>query len=99
MALNSERIEIALSAIASRPRDIRAYLRQPGPDFEPASTDEIDAMLVLLVSEDVNHPARLRFSNILRSWDNADGGEWTGDTRRNSAERRQRIHSLMKSGS
>src|SRR2546430_5171388 len=67
-----ERIEMALGAMAlGGPRNLRAYLERPGPDFEDASKDEVDAAIDLLLSADPNHPARLRFSNLLRSWDNA----------------------------
>ena len=94
-----ERIEMTLGAMApGGPRDIRAYLEQPGPDFQKATPVEIDALIDLLLSADPNHPARLRFSNLLRSWDNAKDAKWSADTPRNTAARRQRIHELLHSG-
>ena len=72
-----ERIEMALGAMAAGgPRHLRAYLEQPGPDFQKATPVEIDEIIDLLLSGDPNHPARLRFSNLLRSWDNAKDAKW-----------------------
>jgi hypothetical protein len=93
-----ERLEMALGAMATAgPRSLRAYLEQPGPDFERADSGEIDQIVDLFLSPDPNHPARLLFSNILRTWDNAKDAKWTGATTRNSAARRKRIHELLKS--
>ena len=95
----TERIEMALGAMApGGPRNVRAYLEQPGPDFEKATRAEIDDMLDLLLSADPNNQARLLFSNLLRSWDNAKDARWTGETARNTAGRRKQIHELLKSG-
>jgi hypothetical protein len=99
MARFSERIEIALGAMTAAPRNLRAYLGRPGPDVEEASASEIEDAINLLLSADPNNSARLRFSNLLRSWDNAKDSRWTGDTARNSAARRKRIHELLKSDS
>jgi hypothetical protein len=94
-----ERIEIALGALASAgPRDLRAYLKQPGPDFAPASQGEVEKLLDEILSPDPNNPPRLRFSVLIRSWDNAKDGKWIGDTPRNSSSRRSKIHELLKSG-
>jgi hypothetical protein len=94
-----ERIEMALGAMAlGGPRNLRAYLEQPGPDFEKATRHEIDEIINMLLSSDPNSPARLRFSNLLRSWDNAKDARWVGNTPRNTADRRRRIHELLKSG-
>ena len=95
-----ERIDGALAAMKpSGPRNLRAYLEQPGPDFEKSSSAEVAQMIDLLLSGDPNDPARLRFSNLLRSWDNAKDAKWAGDTARNTAVRRKRIHALLKSDS
>ncbi|MGY2805565.1 Z1 domain-containing protein [Bradyrhizobium sp. USDA 4506] len=90
------RIETALGAMSLRPRPLRAYLEKPGPDFESASASDLDRMLDLLLSTNPNEPARVRFSNLLRSWDNAKNVDWT-QTARNSAVRRKAIHEILKS--
>ncbi len=93
-----ERIETALGAMASAgPRVLRAYLERPGPDFEKASPGEVDFLVDLLLSKDPNEPARLRFSSLLRSWDNAKDAIWVGATARNTASRRKLIHQKLKS--
>jgi len=93
-----ERIEIALGAMAQAgPRDLRAYLEKPGPDFSSASPAEIDSMLGLILSPDPNSKIRLLFSNLLRSWDNSKDGRWVNATTRNTVARRKRIHELLKS--
>jgi hypothetical protein len=94
-----ERLEMALGAMAPvGPRNLRAYLEQPGPDFEKADPSKIDHIVDLLLSPNPNHPARLRFSNVLRSWDNVKEAKWTDNTGRNTADRRKRIHELLRSG-
>src|SRR4051812_36269401 len=94
-----ERIEMALSAMGpGGPRSLRDYFEQPGPDFEKATKPEIDKMLDLLLSPDPNNSARLRFSNLLRSWDNMKDAKWSNSTARNTVDRRQRIHEQLKSG-
>src|SRR5688572_14664457 len=94
-----ERIEMALGAMApSGPRNLRAYLEQPGPDVSRATPEEIDVMVDLLLSTDPNNPARLRFSHLLRSWDNVREAKWTNGSDRNTAARRKRIHELLQSG-
>src|SRR5688572_16955361 len=98
MNTHLERIEMALGAMApGGPRNLRAYLEQPGPDFDKASQTEVDALIDLLLSTDPNNPARLRFSNVLRSWDNTKDAKWTEDTARNTEPRRKRIHELLRS--
>jgi hypothetical protein len=93
-----ERLEVALGAMgAGGPRGLRAYLEQPGPDFERANAKEIEAIVDLILCPDPNHPARLRFSNALRSWDNVKEAKWTNGTPRNTAARRGLIHELLKS--
>src|ERR1035437_2660325 len=93
-----ERIEVALGAMTTwGPRNLRGYLEQPGPDFEKSPAAEVESMIDLLLSADPNHPARLRFSDILRSWDNEKNAKWIDDTLRNTLERRKRIHTLLKS--
>src|SRR5258705_3937952 len=94
-----ERIEMALGAMApGGPRDLRAYCEQPGPDVTKATPENIEDMIGLLLSGDPNHPARLRFSHLLRSWDNIKEAKWTGDIARNTSARRRRIHELLRSG-
>jgi hypothetical protein len=93
-----ERIETALSAMASTgPRNIREYISRPGPDFELATQNDVDSAINIVLSEDPNSPARLKFSNLLRSWDNAKQAKWAGDTHRNTPARRERIHQLLNS--
>ena len=43
------------------PRNLRAYLEQPGPDFEKADADEVEVLIDLILAPDPNQPARLRF--------------------------------------
>jgi hypothetical protein len=91
-------IEAALATMrATGPRALRAYLAQPAPDFEKASAEKIDAMIALMLSEDPNASARLAFSELLRSWDNNKDAPWTAGIPRNTRERRQHIHELLKS--
>jgi hypothetical protein len=92
----SERIEMALGALQAAPRALIAYLNQPGPDVEPASKKELANVVDLLLSDNPDESARVRFSNLLRSWDNAKAAAWTGATSRNTAERRALIHTLLK---
>jgi hypothetical protein len=48
MASLPERLEMALGAMApGGPRNLRAYLEQPGPDFERADSREIDQIIDL----------------------------------------------------
>lgn len=94
-----ERIEMTLGAMAAGgPRNLRTYLEKPGPDFKEASASEVDKIVDLLLSVEANNAARLRFSNLLRSWDNAKDPTWADGTARNSAERRKRIHHRLTSG-
>lgn len=92
-----ERIDIALGAMSNTPRNLVAYLKQPGPDIEEATPAVINGMLDLLLSNDPNDLTRLRFSNLLRSWDNTKEATWTAGTARNTAGRRKLIHHLLKS--
>lgn len=94
----NDRIDAALGAMASvGPRDLRAYLRQPGPDFERVDESEVDRAIGQLLAADPNAPARLRFSNLLRTWDNTKDANWTRDSKRNTSARRSLIHQLLKS--
>jgi len=98
MMLILERIEMALGAMqAAGPRDLRAYLAQPGPDIPKADQAEIDNAIELLLASDPNGPARLRFSNLLRAWDNQRDIAWVGDSPRNTAARRKLIHERLNS--
>jgi hypothetical protein len=93
-----ERLAIALGAMGTGgPRNLVAYLEQPGPDFEKADAKEVEAIVELMLSSDPNHPARLRFSNAIRSWDNIKEAKWTNGTARNTAVRRNLIHGLLRS--
>ena len=92
-----ERLDIVLGAMASRPRNLRAYLEHPLPDFPRASAAEVAAAVDLLLSADPNDSVRLRFSDLMRSWDNTRDAEWINGTARNTAERRQQIHQLLSS--
>jgi hypothetical protein len=96
---STERLEVVLGAMATGgPRDLRRYVAQPGPDFEIATPTEVDELIEQLLASDPNAVARLRFSNLLRGWDNAKDPSWGGATRRNSVERRKQIHARLKSG-
>src|SRR5687768_12299399 len=94
-----EHIEMALGALQSGgPRDLRAYLAKPGPDMDEASAEAVEEMIDMLLASDPNAPARLRFSHLLRSWDNGKNVSWAEGTDRNTAARRQVIHKRLKSG-
>jgi hypothetical protein len=94
----SQYIAAALATMrATGPRNLRAYLAQPAPDFERASPAEVDAMISLMLSTDPNTPARLGFSELLRSWDNLKDAPWAAGIPRNTEQRRRRIHELLKS--
>src|SRR5262245_51041624 len=98
MEQHLERIQMALGAMtAAGPRNLRAYLEQPGPDVDRASSSEVDSMIDLILSTDPNHPARLLFSNLLRTWDNVKDARWTSGVDRNTAARRKLIHELLHS--
>ena len=92
-----DRINAVLGAMTDRPRALVDYFRKPGPDFETADEPDIEKMLSVILSPDPNDSTRIRFSNLLHSWDNAKDAEWVGQTIRNSAARRARIHTLLKS--
>ena len=93
-----ERIEAVLGTLTTGgPRGLCAHLKNPGGEFEVASPTEVDHMIDQLLSADPNHPARVRFSSLLRSWDNAKDTKWTAGTPRNTEIRRKRIHELLKS--
>ena len=81
--------------MGSRPRDLLAYLEKPGPDFQSLSDSELSDVLDLLLNSDANHPARLRFSNLIREWDNSKQPEWGASTPRNTADRRSAIYQLL----
>src|SRR5688500_11680256 len=81
---------------ASGPRDLRAYLSKPGPDFPDATAKQMQSMLDLILSTDPNEPARLQFSDQLRAWDNSKDGNWIDSTVRNTSARRGLIYRLLK---
>lgn len=93
----ADRVNAALGAMVDRPRGLVKYLRQPGPDFEPANDDDIELILSSVLSPDPNDTYRIKFSNLLHSWDNAKDGDWIAGTARNCAARRIRIHELLES--
>jgi hypothetical protein len=92
-----DRLQAALGAMTNRPRALCDYLKKPGPGFDEASATEIGKMLSMLLSVDPNDPVRIRFSNLLHSWDNAKTEDWIASTTRNTAPRRARIHELLES--
>jgi hypothetical protein len=100
MEQHLEHIQMALGAMAAAgPRNLRAYLEQPGPDVDKASSSDVDSMVNQILAADPNHPARLLFSNLLRTWDNVKDARWTRGVDRNTAGRRKLIHELLHSGS
>lgn len=99
MTVFADHIDVALGALQSGgPRDLRAYLAKPGPDLEEASAEAVEQMIEILLAVDPNTPVRLRFSHLLRSWDNSQAATWAEGTKRNTAERRHVIHKRLKSG-
>ena len=66
MANVPERLEIALGAMGTGgPRNLRAYLEQPGPDFEKANADKVEMLIDLILAPDPNQPARSRVQRTL----------------------------------
>lgn len=97
MSAQLERIDAALGTMTLLgPRALVDYLQRPGPDFPEASLSEVDELIELLLSDDPNHPARLRFSGLIREWDNQNKPPWGPETPRNTAGRRERIYELLK---
>jgi hypothetical protein len=90
------RLRTVLDAFAAQPRDLKAYLARPGPDFPEISASEVDALVDLLLSKDPNSEERSTFSNLLYTWDNIKEDAWTHGTQRNTAVRRKRIHELLR---
>ncbi|EKZ98385.1 hypothetical protein D769_15465 [Cupriavidus sp. HMR-1] len=93
----NEYIDVALGAMQRGPRKLKAYLEKPGPDMDVAGPLEVEKMIGLLLSPDPNDSTRLRFSNLLRSWDNEKDPSWAGGTERNTAARRKVIHERLAS--
>ena len=92
-----QRIEAALGSMTLLgPRSLVDYLRQPTPDFSPVTDKEVWALINRILSDDPNDPPRLRFSSLLRGWDNAKDPSWANGTLRNTDERRNHIHELLK---
>jgi len=95
-----ERIEAALGSMSLLgPRALAAYLGKPTPDFPNASEKEVAELIDLLLADDPNHPARLRFSGLIREWDNLKDPDWGAGTLRNTEERRKLIHEFLKTDS
>jgi len=90
-----DRINTALGAMSDRPRPLVKYLQKPGPDFDEVNEDDIESMLSIILSPNPNDSYRIRFSNLLHSWDNVKDAPWVGGTVRNSAARRKQIHKLL----
>jgi hypothetical protein len=92
-----QRIEAALGSMtALGPRGLVDYLRQPTPDFSAASDPEVAALVDRILGDDPNDPPRLRFSSLIREWDNAKTPPWCSGTSRNTEGRRTRIYDLLK---
>lgn len=92
-----ERIDAALGSMSLLgPRALIPYLKQPAPDFEQLADSELSSVLDLILTEDANHPARLRFAGLIREWDNLKNPSWAANTSRNTLGRRTRIYELLK---
>jgi hypothetical protein len=97
MSTNLERIEAALGSMSFRgPKDLNEYLAQPAPDFEKFSKAQVEIILDSLLSGDPNGTAQLRFSGLMREWDNSKEPSWGDETSRNTLERRSRIYQLLR---
>ncbi len=92
-----ERVRTVIDVLRAQPRDIRAYLARPGPDFDNLSSSGVSRLLDLLLSNDPNGEERVAFSNLLHTWDNIKDATWIDGTLRNTAARRSRIHALLRS--
>jgi hypothetical protein len=82
---------------ASGPRDLRLFLTRPAPDEEESSFDEVTGMIDLILSDNPNDPSAIRFSDMIRAWDNLKNPSWAAGTPRNTADRREVIHAKLKS--
>jgi Z1 domain len=99
MEILLERIQAALGAMTNtRPRDLRRSLSKSIADEDDATSQEVDEMLNLLLSEDPNEEARQLFSQLLWAWDNTKDAIWGGETARNTLQRRQLIYVLLNVG-
>ncbi len=96
--MNQQQIQsVVLQALPSMknvgPKPLAAQLSK-FMDWESSNRDgEIKTICELMISGPPNEAPRLRFSGLLREWDNLPSGIWNTD--RNTAERRQLIYKLL----
>jgi len=92
------RIDTMLGIMIPKPRDLTKALLsdQCDDDCGPATQDNLPFLLDLILSREPNEPARLRFGDLLRKWDNARDVDWVGKTLRNTEQRRKLIYELLK---
>jgi hypothetical protein len=97
--MNEEQLrKLIISVLGSMNEEPKPIDRKLGREWEDEYPDEpvdLPRCHDLLLSPDPNHPVRLRFGNLLRKWDNSLDGDWIGETNRNTAARRLRIHELL----
>jgi hypothetical protein len=94
------RVETMLGTMILKPRSLaRALLSEVcDDDCGPAAEADLPSLFDLMLSDDPNESARLRFGDLLRKWDNARDADWVGQTSRNTRERRDLIYDLLQAG-
>lgn len=94
--LKAKRLHKVLNSMLDEPESLYIYLVHAFPGLPAAEPDEIPELIDLLLPADTNSEIHLKFANMLRRWDNADGREkWVAATERNTRERRSRVYQLL----
>ncbi len=94
--LKAKRLHKVLNSMLDEPESLYSYLVHAFPGLPAPQTDEIPELIDLLLPADTNSEIHLKFANLLRRWDNADGREkWVAATERNTRERRNRVYQLL----
>ena len=92
------RITTTLGLMINKPKNLASTLINNACDDEcgPATEADLPILFDLVLSPEPNEPARLRFGDLLRKWDNARDVNWVGETSRNTKQRRELIYDLLK---
>jgi len=94
--LKAKRLHKVLNSMQDEPESLYSNLVHAFPGLPPPESDDIPELIDLLLPADTNSEIHLKFANLLRRWDNADGREkWVAGTGRNTRERRNRIYQLL----
>lgn len=60
-----------------------------------ATSEDMERLAWAALSDDPNEPLRLCLLETLHQWDNLSAGDWTGETKPNTRERRRLIYLLL----